>query len=123
MMLADDLLQLNAGAVAEQLVAQELLAYRDPYQPASLYYWGREARNSRAEVDYLIACGSRVVPIEVKAGKTGTLRSLRLFQEQYAAPGGVRISSRPFDSSLPVISLPLYAQEQLLKVIETLLPP
>lgn len=122
MMLADDLLQLNAGAVADQLVAQELLAYRDPYQPASLYYWGRDARNSRTEVDYLIPCGSRVVPIEVKAGNTGRLRSLRLFLEQYAAPGGVRISSHPFDPSLPVISLPFYAQERLLDVIEALLP-
>ena len=82
-MFADDLMKVNAGAVAEQFVGHELLSYRDPYQPASLYYWVREARNSSAEVDYLIACGSQVIPVEVKAGKTGTLRSMHLFLQQY----------------------------------------
>lgn len=122
MILADDLLAINAGAVAEQFVAQELLAHRDPYQPPSLYYWAREARSSSAEVDYLVACGARIVPVEVKAGKTGALRSMRLFLDEYAAPGGVRISMRPFDPSLPVISLPLYAIEGFPSYVEVLLP-
>ena len=64
----------NAGAVAEQLAGQELLAGGDPRQPGALYYWAREARASSAEIDFLTACGTRVVPIEVKAGKTGALR-------------------------------------------------
>ena len=68
MLLADDVMQVNAGAVAEQIVGQELLAHRDPFQSPSLYYWAREARNSSAEVDYLIPSGSQVLPVEVKAG-------------------------------------------------------
>ena len=42
-MFADDLMKVNAGAGAEQFVGQELLSYRDPYEPASLYYWVPEA--------------------------------------------------------------------------------
>jgi Holliday junction resolvase-like predicted endonuclease len=37
----------------------------------------REKRNAEAEIDYLIQSGNQVVPIEVKAGKTGTLKKLR----------------------------------------------
>ena len=121
-MFADDLMKINAGAVAEQFVGQELLSYRDPYQPASLHYWIRQARNSSAEVDYLVACGSRLVPVEVKAGKTGTLRSMHLYLQQYHAPGGVRISTSPYDSTLPVVSVPLYAIAQMPRYIEKLLP-
>lgn len=120
-MFADDLMKVNAGAIAEQFVGQELLAYRDFYQPASLYYWAREVRNSSAEVDYLVACGSRMVPVEVKAGKTGTLRSMHLFLEQHAVRGGVKISTGPYNPTLPVISLPLYAIEQMPRQLEKLL--
>ncbi|MCZ6634939.1 MAG: AAA family ATPase [bacterium] len=118
LLLAEDLMKINAGAVAEQFVAQELLAYQDSYQKASLYYWAREARNSSAEVDYLVACGPRVVPVEVKSGKTGTLRSMHLFLEQYTAPVGVRISTLPFHNNLPILSIPFYAIASLRERIE-----
>ncbi len=39
----------------------------------------REAKGSAAEVDYLWQKGEQILPVEVKAGKTGTLKSLRLF--------------------------------------------
>ena len=118
LLLAEDLMKINAGAVAEQFVAQELLAYQDSYQKASLYYWAREARNSSAEVDYLVACGPRVVPVEVKSGKTGTLRSMHLFLEQYTAPVGVRISTLPFHNNLPILSIPFYAIASLRERVE-----
>ena len=94
------------------------MAYQDKFQKASLYYWAREARNSNAEVDYLIACGSFVIPLEVKSGKTGTLRSMHLYLEKYKTPVGVRISSLPFSSERPIISVPLYAIEKLPQMAE-----
>ena len=39
----------------------------------------REKSQSSAEVDYLISFGETIVPVEVKAGKTGTLKSLHVF--------------------------------------------
>jgi predicted AAA+ superfamily ATPase len=83
---ATDFLAINAGAVAEQLVGQELLAYSPAYEETALFFWQREQRNSQAEVDYLISLDGRVIPIEVKAGKTGRLRSLKQFMTDYDCP-------------------------------------
>ena len=74
-----DLLAIYRGKLAEQFVAQELLAAQD----GELYYWARDARGSSAEVDYLINTGGRISAIEVKSGKGGSLRSLRMLLETY----------------------------------------
>ncbi|MCP4153655.1 MAG: ATP-binding protein, partial [bacterium] len=108
-LLMEDFIKVNAGAVAEQFVAQELLAYRDEYEEPSLFYWAREERSSSAELDYLVPCLSHALPMEVKAGKTGTLRSMHLFLEKYPCPVGVRVSSLPFSDNPPIISVPFYA--------------
>ena len=105
----DGFIRINEGAVAEQYVAQELLAYRDNTLAPSLFYWAREARNSNAEIDYLVPCGSGALPIEVKAGKTGTLRSMHLYLDTYPISIGVRVSQRSFNESLPILSIPFYA--------------
>ena len=107
-LLAKDIMKVNSGAIAEQFVAQELLAYQEVYKAGPLFFWAREARNSSAEVDYLIPVQSSVVPIEVKAGKTGTLRSMRLYLEKYKTINGIKISQSPFDLSSPIKSMPLY---------------
>ena len=55
-------------------------------KPLNLY-GNREKRGSAAEVDYLVPFEGQVLPVEVKAGKTGTLRSLHVFlQEKGASP-------------------------------------
>ena len=109
-----DLLAVHRGAVAEQFVAQELLACAPPDQEPSLYFWAREALNSQAEVDYLIAAGPSPLPIEVKSGASGTLKSLRLFLDSHPqCPKGVRLYG-----GLPLLEekiahLPLYAAGSL----------
>jgi len=115
----ENFIQINDGALAEQFVAQELLAYRDHYLAPSLFYWAREARNSNAEIDYLIPCFSHVLPIEVKAGKTGTLKSMHLFLDKFRSLPGVRISQIYFNDILPIISLPFYAINKLSLLLES----
>lgn len=115
----EDFIKVNEGAIAEQFTAQELLAYRDVYLAPSLYYWTREARSSNAEIDYLIPHGSSALPIEVKAGKTGTLRSMHIFLEQYNLSAGVRISQHYFNRTLPIISLPFYAIKGIPHLMKT----
>ena len=115
----EDFIKVNEGAIAEQFTAQELLAYRDVYLAPSLYYWAREARSSNAEIDYLIPCDSSVLPIEVKAGKTGTLRSMHIFLEQYSLSAGVRISQHYFNRTLPIISFPFYAIKRIPYLMKT----
>lgn len=92
--LAGDILTVHQGALAEQFVAQELAAARGR---EALHWWKREAHNSTAEVDFVVGVGGRVVPVEVKAGAAGRLRSLHQFLADY--PGvreGVVLSSAPF---------------------------
>jgi hypothetical protein len=114
----DNFIKINEGAVAEQYTAQELLAYRDHFQAPSLFYWAREARNSSAEIDYVIPCCSSVLPIEVKAGKTGTLRSMHIYFEKYCLPAGIRISQLFFNKTLPIISLPFYAIKKIPQLVK-----
>ncbi len=103
----DDLLAIYRGKLAEQFVAQELIACHSP----ELFYWARAARGSSAEVDYLAVRGGRVVPIEVKSGAGGSLRSLHLMLERYPnCPEGIVLYSGTH-ASLPekrLAFLPLY---------------
>ena len=75
----EDLTLVNNGVVAEQFVGQHRLHSGRPYETPALHCWAREARNSNAEVDYVIAVGRRIVPVEIKAGTTGSLKSLHQF--------------------------------------------
>jgi len=74
---AGDPILVNAGAVCEQLVGQHLLLSGAFYEEPSLYCWMRDKPNSIAEVDYLLAQGPHVIPVEVKAGATGRLKSMQ----------------------------------------------
>ena len=102
-----DLLSLHEGAMAEQFVGQELMAS----QRTELYYWAREAPNSKAEVDYLAVIDDAIVPIEVKAGPAGRLRSLHMLLQTYPdCPRGLVFSTAPY-AELPehrLTFIPLY---------------
>ena len=83
----------NKGGVAEQLVGQLLRTLEPDYVEPHLYYWLREQKGSNAEVDYLLQHESSVIPIEVKAGSTGSLRSLHQFMHEKKLPRAVRINA------------------------------
>jgi predicted AAA+ superfamily ATPase len=108
---SENLHQINAGMIAEQFVGQELLAYSLPFQNAPLLFWEREG--SDAEVDFLITIGSSIVPIEVKAGATGSLRSLHLFLKEKHVPFGIRISEQPLSLRDNILSVPFYLINRL----------
>ncbi len=64
------------GSMAEQFVAQHL-KHIDANTPVSeLYYWLNNKRKGAAEIDFIYSLGGRILPIEVKAGKTGKIKSL-----------------------------------------------
>lgn len=110
---AQDIIIVNQGSVAEQFIGQQLLAQRDPILSPELYFWARDKKGSEAEVDYLVILDSKIFPIEVKAGQTGTLKSLRLFlQEHPNTPFGIRFSQLPLSFHDRVLSIPFYAIEE-----------
>ncbi len=114
----------NEGVLAEQFVGQQLLCAAPPFMDPQLFFWAREARNANAEVDFVISRHQDILPLEVKAGKTGTLRSTFQFLREKHRTRAVRLhadSSMLEDVKLPgendttvkLLSLPLYAISQL----------
>jgi len=121
---AEELITVNEGALAEQFVGQQLLASAPAFEDPQLFYWAREARNSNAEVDFVLSRRRDILPVEVKAGKTGTLRSTFQFLVEKGRRRAVRFytgSPALEEIQLPdeggtkvqLLSLPLYAVTQL----------
>lgn len=120
--LDNSIMQINAGGVAEQYVAQELLTCADPYSDKKLHFWAREARGSNAEVDFLIEIEGMPIPVEVKAGARGSLKSMRLFLKEYPkTPLGVRYSMHELSYFDQILSIPLYMISQTQRLVRSLL--
>jgi predicted AAA+ superfamily ATPase len=107
------LLDFYQGALAEQFVAQELIAYSDPHVNQKLFFWENEGQGSSAEIDFLTVLQHRMIPIEVKAGLSGHLRSLKMFMEKKSIPLGVKVSEAPLKLDGKILNVPLYLLFQL----------
>jgi predicted AAA+ superfamily ATPase len=118
---ARDLTLANEGALAEQVVGQLLRCTFSANEDPALYYWHRTERRSDAEVDYVTEHGARVIPVEVKAGKTGRLRSLHQLMALRRLKRAVRFNADlPSVTTAPgfeLLSLPLYLVEQLPRLL------
>ncbi len=130
----ESLMLVNRGAIAEQVVGQEFLAARPIWEEPRLFYWLREKKTSSAEVDYLIVSGTSVIPVEVKAGATGRLKSLHVFLNEKGRDFGVRLGSglplvNEFDLKLPagqrvkgrLLSVPLYLASEVGRLVKELI--
>jgi predicted AAA+ superfamily ATPase len=113
LLLKDDVEVINKGNIAELFVGLELLKSSPCYERTGLYYWHREAKNSQAEVDYVIQNQEFIVPIEVKAGTKGALQSMYLFMEEKKSTFGIRVSLENFSEFEKVKVIPLYAVSNL----------
>ncbi|VAX36725.1 hypothetical protein MNBD_UNCLBAC01-1877 [hydrothermal vent metagenome] len=91
----EDLNNIIKGQFAEQLVGQALYAL-NVTQNSKISYWYREKSGATAEVDYLIFFNNKVIPLEVKAGKVGRLKSLHKFMEESQGDLAIRICSNKF---------------------------
>jgi predicted AAA+ superfamily ATPase len=89
-----ELLDIFRGSLAEQFIGQELLARRSGSENERLFYWCREKPNSSAEVDFLMTEEGQILPVEVKSGPVGKLRSLHLFLTEHPkTPYGIVLNS------------------------------
>ena len=99
----------NRGKMAEMFVALEILKNASPYDDAKLFYWHKESKNSNAEVDYVVQYRNRILPIEVKSGKIGSMASLRMMMESKNLTLGVRTSEENFGTLEDQVRIiPLY---------------
>lgn len=132
----DDTRLVNEGSIAEQYVGQELASFGGGERRPELHYWLRQGRKGNAEVDYVISRGDWILPIEVKAGRSGSMKSLLQFAHEKPPPLAVRFDANPPSLqtirhtirtanalqpvTLQLLSLPLYAVQSLPRLIDHL---
>jgi hypothetical protein len=114
----------NKGPMAEMLAGLEVLHYLSPNIRHDLFYWVRQAKNSLAEIDYLLSRDMKVLPFEVKAGVQGGMKSLWDFMRDKKLSQAIRCSLENFgkfdyidlkaDNAVRHIEIvPLYAISQM----------
>ena len=87
------------GDIAEHIVGQELLSSTVTFGEKRMF-WVRDAKNSQAEVDFLIRYKSHLLPIEVKTGNNAKLRSLHLFMDESKEKVALRLWNGPMTSDM-----------------------
>jgi len=122
----ENLQAIYRGLLAEHIVGQELIATSEDATKLP-HFWVRESPQSNAEVDFLYLYRNTVVPIEVKAGSVGTLRSLHQFMQHSKHDMAVRLYSGKIDlqecetpdrKKFRLLNLPYFLASQVEKYLE-----
>jgi len=117
------------GKIAEHITGQELTAGTTSVL-SKLNYWLRDRRNSQAEVDFIFQYKDLILPLEVKSGSSGRLRSLHLFMEdaphQWAVrfySGKLRVENKvtPAGKKFNLLNMPFYLAGRLPNVLENII--
>ena len=108
-LLNNDFDAINKGGIAEMFAGLELLKSSSFYQQMQLFYWQREEKNARAEVDFVVQQNMDIIPIEVKSGKQGKMQSMHLFIKEKKSKMGIRTSLENFSVYDKIKVVPLYA--------------
>ena len=121
-----DMTHVRQGHIIEHLVMQEIISM-DPHGAEPPCFWVREERNSSAQVDALYTYGPNVYPIEVKAGPSGSLRSLHEFVDRAPHPYAVRFyagaltveqHTTPKGTPFTLLNLPYFLTTRLTAYID-----
>lgn len=122
----------NKGALAEQLVGQLLRAAQSKHKNPELYYWERTG-GRQGEVHFMIQIDNQIIPIEVKAGASGSMKSLHQFMYDKQLTFAVRFDDNPpslqdisikttqgHPVSYRLLNLPIYMAEMLEVIVRKL---
>lgn len=121
-----DLHKIYGGRAVEHLAGQEILA---PERSAlsGLSFWTREKKSSQAEIDYIYPYNGKIIPVEVKSGAAGKLRSLHQFMEEAPHSLAIRLYSgelsdtqvtTPGGKSFRLLNLPLFLAGKIKNYLE-----
>ena len=120
MMLESSTDLVDKGSVSEMIAGLELIKYSSPQKRHQLYYWQNMNKGTCAEVDYVIAKGNEIVPIEVKSGVKGSMNSMYslMNNQQKHISRGIRCSLENFGSFMSPANkridiIPLYAMSKI----------
>ena len=123
---ATDINNIYKGKISEHIVGQELLSTSFSFL-YKLHFWVKEKKQSNAEVDFIIQYKNNVIPIEVKSGKTGRLRSLHQFMDQSSHKIAVRLYAEKVNiedtrtinkTNFKLLNLPYFLASKIDKYLE-----
>lgn len=95
MLAMEDLSEAYKGRIIPHLITQELISLQTTKNEMP-HFWVREKKQSQAEIDLLINVNQQLIPIEIKSGKTGTLKSLHQYIDETQQTHAVRIYGGKF---------------------------
>ena len=109
------------GRIAEHIVGQELRAVNKSLLK-NIMFWTREEKHADAKVDFIWKYDDYIIPIEVKSGKSGKLRSLHQFMDRADHQFAIRVTSGILKSEIVksaggkefyLLNLPFYLVHKL----------
>lgn len=95
MLAYNDLSKSHKGAIIPHLITQELISLLSSVNRIP-HFWIRDKKQSSSEVDFVYTFQDKVIPVEIKSGKEGTLRSLHQFIDRSTHSYAVRIYAGEF---------------------------
>jgi len=95
MLEVEDLSSAFKGAIIPHLIYQELISL-NTINNSTPHFWVREKKQASSEVDLVYTFLNKVIPIEIKSGRTGSLKSLHQFIQRTNHPYAVRIYAGEF---------------------------
>ena len=105
-LMGDNLFTEFKGVMAENYVLQSLVRQLGNQH----YYW---TSGNKAEVEFVLQFEDKIVPIEVKADKNVTAKSLAYYRKSYQPPLSIRLSTLNMRKDDDLLNLPLYLVDKL----------
>lgn len=110
-LLGDKMFTEFKGVMAENYVLQSLVRQLGTQQ----YYW---TSGNKAEVEFVLQLAGMIIPVEVKADKNVTAKSLAFYRKSYAPQLSIRLSTLNMRMDDDLLNLPLYMVDKLGYFIE-----
>lgn len=107
----DNLFTEFKGVMAENYVLQSLVRQFGNQH----YYW---ISGNTAEVEFVLQDAGLIVPVEVKADKNVTAKSLTFYRKQYMPQLSIRLSTLNMRQDGDLLNLPLYLVDKLQMLVE-----
>lgn len=106
----DNLFTEFKGVMAENYVLQSLVRQFGNSQ----YYW---TSGNMAKVEFVLQADGKIIPIEVKADKNVTAKSLAYYRKQYTPQLSVRLSTLNMRKDDDLLNLPLYLVDKMSRFV------
>ncbi len=120
----------NKGGLAEQFVGQQIRSSLTPLVDPELFYWQR-TDGGQGEIDYILQHSNRIIPVEIKSGSSGSMKSLHQFMADKHLSLAVRFNSnlpskermdvkttQGIPISYTLLSIPLYLAQRIHSLLD-----